>query len=869
MFKFKGISSKDMQVVVEEEEHFIARASQRYEMTEIEGRDGAIFDELGYSVVERPIYVQCLNINKIDDILAWLNGEGEFEYKGRKTTARFYSQLEPRRSSCIRIIDTTFIRDPFWCKVNEDYQLVKDRKDKQASGEYIHVEDSSNCRGKIGIGGNHEQETRSGKNYLNTLAKYKAGEKVTVDGITYIFNEDGSITCNGTATADSVLTFSSELQTINGSSKKIVGMLTGTQVPKKISILAYTSDWSKNTFTILSNVNKNITTNMQENIDYTIFRIIVYKETTLNNQTIYYQILDTSVNDLTYEQYGASPSPDYQSEVESVGSNINILPSNLFSSKALNGINYTNKDGIITVNGTATENSFYTKTITLKAGTYTLNGAPKGSAQDRYCLQAQGLGAGDFGSGQTFTIDTEKQVTLRIMVWKGITVNNIIFKPKIIKGTVATPYSKFGQGCVKVTKCNKNIFKPEEFSIINQNVTCSYKDGKFTLNGEVTSAFTIDISKHFDFNKIAQLTVNKNVTFSIQKYTGNIDFELNLGSRSSFYILQLRSLKKTKITKNLLEELTRFSLYVGVGKYNNFSFELQLEIGDNQTVSVGPAEQSYIMPMQAEMLENDYLDYDNEEEVHVWKKLVFDGITNRIANRGENNSKTWARFNGNDWDKKTDWVDYENMKCTHFIVNNSWGKGTTYAKFGNNGIMVQFVFNDNNLKTIEDVNNWLKSQYDAGTPVIVYYKQQTPTRLPFTDEQKAVAKDLNNARTYKNVTNITTDSKAILSLDYFTVTDEKIKNEGNIQSRPILRLEKTVSEAVDITINDVRFKYNFNNDKYVEIDCENKEVKFDGLERFRSIEIGYDFPKLNIGNNEITMNDGDCIIKVIRKDRWL
>ena len=193
----------------------------------------------------------------------------------------------------------------------------------QVSGEYIHVEDSSNCRARIGISGNHEQEMRSGKNYLNTLAKYKAGEKVTVDGITYIFNEDGSITCNGTATADSVLTFSLGLQTINGSSKKIVGMLTGTQVPKKISILAYTSDWSKNTFTMLSNVNKNITTNMQENIDYTIFRIIVYKGTTLNNQTIYYQILDTSVNDLTYEQYGASPSPDYTSPVVAVGSNVN------------------------------------------------------------------------------------------------------------------------------------------------------------------------------------------------------------------------------------------------------------------------------------------------------------------------------------------------------------------------------------------------------------------------------------------------------------------------------------------------------------------------------------------------------------------
>lgn len=126
MFKFKGISSEDMQVVIEEEEHFIARASQRYEMTEIEGRDGAIFDALGYSVVERPIYVQCLNIEKIDDILSWLNGEGEFEYKGRKTIARFYSQLEPQRISCIRIIDTNFIRNPFWYKIDDDYIEITD-----------------------------------------------------------------------------------------------------------------------------------------------------------------------------------------------------------------------------------------------------------------------------------------------------------------------------------------------------------------------------------------------------------------------------------------------------------------------------------------------------------------------------------------------------------------------------------------------------------------------------------------------------------------------------------------------------------------------------------------------------------------------
>lgn len=74
--------------------------------------------------------------------------------------------------------------------------------------------------------------------------------------------------------------------------------------------------------------------------------------------------------------------------------------------------------------------------------------------------------------------------------------------------------------------------------------------------------------------------------------------------------------------------------------------------------------------------------------------------------------------------------------------------------------------NIENISTVDELKAYLKAQYDAGTPVMIYYKLQTPTRLKFTDEQKAVAKELNNARTYKNVTNITTDSKAILSLDY-------------------------------------------------------------------------------------------------------
>jgi phage-related protein len=124
MFTFKNISSDDMKVVIEEEEHFIAKAPQRIETIEVEGRDGAIYNSLGYSNIERPIKVQMIDLSKQDYILSWLNGNGPFEYKGRVTTAYFYSQVTPIRNSIIKIADFSFIRSPFWYKANDIYELV-------------------------------------------------------------------------------------------------------------------------------------------------------------------------------------------------------------------------------------------------------------------------------------------------------------------------------------------------------------------------------------------------------------------------------------------------------------------------------------------------------------------------------------------------------------------------------------------------------------------------------------------------------------------------------------------------------------------------------------------------------------------------
>ena len=626
----------------------------------------------------------------------------------------------------------------------------------QASGEYIHVEDSSNCRARIGIGGNSEQKMRSGKNYLNTLAKYKAGEKVTVDGITYIFNEDGSITCNGTATADSVLTFSSNLQTINGSGKKIVGMITGTQVPAKLSILAYTSDWSKNTFELLSSVNKNITINMQENIDYTIFRIIAYKGTTLNNQTIYYQILDTSVNDLTYEQYGASPSPNYPSKVVAVGSNVNEFDIDTVKDGFLN-----EKTGEIISNNSWKCSDF----IEILNKTYTFGWESSSDYfQVTVCYYDENkkfISGKSYGLRGTFNNTFEVVSNAKYMkIAYSVSVRGEVAtreKIKLEKGKVATPYSKYGQGCVKVTKCNKNIFK-ETYN--RKDLTSAYFSivkGKGFLEKDKTYVISFDTTNNGGIVYLGESSFQHINTFTV-KCDGTRKF-FTAKAKEFGYVTDITVLKTRAVTTNAYNISN-----VMINEYEN----------DTDIDYVQHEEQSYIMPTQKEMLKDDYFDFENEEEVHMWGKYTFIGeedyqksqtysndeyLCAYIPTPVINNIKIDGKGLSSHFNRIGDFTTYQNEECVRTSGQ----------------LQIRVLVSRLTENSVEGLKAYLKSQYDAGTPVVVYYQLATPTRLKFTNEQKAVAKELNNARTYKNVTNITTDSKAILSLDY--VKDQETQNQ--------------------------------------------------------------------------------------------
>ena len=168
------------------------------------------------------------------------------------------------------------------------------------------------------------------------------------------------------------------------------------------------------------------------------------------------------------------------------------------------------------------------------------------------------------------------------------------------------------------------------------------------------------------------------------------------------------------------------------------------------------------------------------------------------------------------------------------------------------------------MTTLEDWNNFFDNNN-----VILEYELTEEIVESYNEEQQEAYNKLQNFMMYEGVNNISCTEGLTIKVKYKMYEEYNAKNNGNIQSRPIIKITKVNDEKIDVSINGIRFKYDFKSDKYVEIDCVEKEVKYEGLNRNRQLEIDYEFPSLNIGNNEILAHSGDCIIEMKRKDRWL
>ena len=212
----------------------------------------------------------------------------------------------------------------------------------------------------IDVYGNQYQATREGYNLLNNTlqSQTKNGLKVTV-------NKDKSVTVVGTATANTNIVFDVHNKTIEAGTYTLKDCRTFIESTENNG---WWSDGDTRTFTNTATLSNN---------GFFMF----YSSGTVVNETLYPMLIKGSELK-PYEQYGAMPSPDFPSEIKTVGQNgsveIDVVNKNWFTN--FENINDTdsgitmigNKDNV-KVTGTATKDwvkSNFVELENLQAGNY-------------------------------------------------------------------------------------------------------------------------------------------------------------------------------------------------------------------------------------------------------------------------------------------------------------------------------------------------------------------------------------------------------------------------------------------------------------------------------------------------------------------
>lgn len=621
-------------------------------------------------------------------------------------------------------------------------------------GEAVHLEDSSNMQCQIMPLGASKQETREGYNKL----PYPYDETTkTINGITFTDNKDGTITANGTATANSSLKLYGT--TSEGQKEIPSGYISG-GINASAVVRVYNNTNSIYTLLGQSRETESELDLSTYNIGY--IEIFVASGTVLTNAVFKPMICETSGKE--YEQYGASPSIEFEAPIESVGDNINLFDGEL----EVGGIN---NDGAFNDLTERRRTVNYLDVKEINEITMHFYDMTYVGVMGRYLLYDENYSVIDTQQilSLVTTIDTSSASYVKF--WILNTSVPLEAKTKIVKGTSTGAYSPYGQGSVEIYNCNKNLFDVSKLSSNSKNgITLTKNDnGTVTLNGTASD----DVNFDFYITDIKATTNHKLQLFNLGGSYTNTYVSLYMATDKTWNDFDMLALTTNKITVMSLKEKTYTYARVKVNKgvvCNNLVMGCQVinDIGETPTEYIehrGQTKALYTQqPFRAIGDVKDRFVKQNGVwyEEHKIARKIFDGTENWLL--GTPTYRYYIEINN---ESEMSNIDITPLS-SHFVCTSGTGIEIDYdtiwlQKLSDSSFRIN-IFNTNYLSDLENFKIWLTELYNAGTPVYVDYVLATPTLIECTPEQVEVLESFN---TYKNVTNISSDSIGELEVFYY------------------------------------------------------------------------------------------------------
>lgn len=229
------------------------------------------------------------------------------------------------------------------------------------------------------------------------------------------------------------------------------------------------------------------------------------------------------------------------------------------------------------------------------------------------------------------------------------------------------------------------------------------------------------------------------------------------------------------LTSNENKTIDYISEVYGLGATKGFYIKknsVQIEQGSTATSYVPHSEQNISFPLAQgqKLMQGDYL-ADDEKVHHKRLHEVLDGINKKVISVGSYNNKYYAVYNLEDTSFNE--ASKNKLLCTHLILspNNSTKEG--YCYITGNGTKFVMTLTDQSLTTVQSVNEWLAEQYANGTPVTIQYELAEEQTEDFTEEQKTAWEEIKKARTYKNVTHISSEDETPANVEIEYVQDNR------------------------------------------------------------------------------------------------
>ena len=341
-------------------------------------------------------------------------------------------------------------------------------------------------------------------------------------------------------------------------------------------------------------------------------------------------------------------------------------------------------------------------------------------------------------------------------------------------------------GNVKITSCNKNLFNIDNF-MNYYNLTETGTDGEYDYIEYTTESRENNKFMQGQFKENTQYTISfiarqettkQGVTtgFVIMHTDGTrIEKTINNDEIWTNYVI-------TSITNKTIDYIAMSYYYSGTVWLS----DIQLEENNIKTDYIKNEQQIITFPLSQnqKMFEGSYLANDGIH--HKRKQIEFDG------------TEDWIYYSANDiWarpyllinDKKIgESNDTANVLCNKAksISWNEMSKGINeYSVFSYSGDRrISISVKKEDLETQDEAG---VKKYFQENNMIVEYNLEEETIEAYTKEQQTQYNQLQNAKTYKTVTNVFTDN-AEVEMNYIADTKTYIDNKYNSLAQQILEI---------------------------------------------------------------------------------